>query len=104
MEWYNGDPVTSDERGFLFQYNLLIGGILIVQERGIQKSCEGMYSLFYPVCYTTDTIVAEPPRKNNGTHDYDDTRDPAYLAVSLRLPFAPASALGVSARRHGPER
>lgn len=80
---YNGDAVTSDERGFLFQYNLLIGGILIVQERGLKKPCDGMYSLFYPTCYTTDLVTADPPMVKNGTADVADLQDPTYLEVRL---------------------
>jgi len=76
QEWYNGNPITSDERGFLFQYNLLIGGILIVQERGLQEPCEGMYHLFYPTCFTEKRVTADPPTTSNGTFILDD---PEYL-------------------------
>jgi hypothetical protein len=29
--WYNDDPYSPDEQGYLYDYNRLIGGVLIVQ-------------------------------------------------------------------------
>jgi len=59
-EWYNGEPLTTDETGFVLYYNMLVGGLLVVQKRGISTSpcrvpmytgANSSYQDFYEVCY-----------------------------------------------------
>jgi len=69
--WYNGDPFTTNEMGMIYNYNKLIGGVLIIQKRGEIEACEySMYSLFYPTCYSrVKYITADPPLRANGTQE-----------------------------------
>ena len=56
-EVYNGDPVLPSDLGMLFQYNKLIGGVLITQTRGQEEACKpSAYKLFYNKCYDTVCI------------------------------------------------
>eukprot|EP00960_Hanusia_phi_P033744 750627-Hanusia_phi.AAC.7 len=62
--WYNGDPITASDSGMLFDYNKLIGGVLIVQERSYTGKCPySVYNNYYPVCYDGKPITAIPPTK-----------------------------------------
>ena len=76
--WYNGDPFTTDEMGMIYNYNKLIGGVLIIQKRGELEPCEySMYSLFYPTCYSNvNYVTADPPLRVNGTKDVCGSSQP----------------------------
>mmetsp|Transcript_33961 Transcript_33961/g.85877 ORF Transcript_33961/g.85877 Transcript_33961/m.85877 type:complete len:859 (+) Transcript_33961:234-2810(+) len=67
--WYNDDPLTTSEAGYVLDYNKLVGGLLIVQRRGVRRKCvepryeltNSSYDEFYRVCYTeltTEGLVA----------------------------------------------
>jgi len=61
--WYNDDPLTTSEAGYVLDYNKLVGGLLIVQRRGVRRKCvepryeltNSSYDEFYRVCYTEKT-------------------------------------------------
>jgi hypothetical protein len=36
--WYNNESFKTSEIGYIMQYNKLVGGLLIVQERGVDTS------------------------------------------------------------------
>jgi len=62
-KWYNDDPISADETGYLFAYNRLIGGVQLEQTRGMKGSCKGdsSYKIFYPDCYNDTLIETYPP-------------------------------------------
>lgn len=69
-EWYNGDPYSTSESGYILDYNRLVGGLLIVQKRGgkartcVQprfNSTFSSYDGFYPDCYSTVGIEMDRP-------------------------------------------
>jgi hypothetical protein len=37
-QWYNNESFKTSEAGYIMQYNKLVGGLLIVQERGMDTS------------------------------------------------------------------
>mmetsp|Transcript_29978 Transcript_29978/g.73795 ORF Transcript_29978/g.73795 Transcript_29978/m.73795 type:complete len:819 (-) Transcript_29978:367-2823(-) len=93
--WYNDDPFVPDEQGYLFNYNRLIGGVQIIQQRGASGPCAGtsMYDDFYPTCYTSDLISANPPWKSNSSGWYQDFTDPEYLNKSEASKFGDRAVL-----------
>ena len=45
---YNGGAVLPADLGMLYQYNKLVGGVLITQDRGKPEPCKpSAYELFY---------------------------------------------------------
>eukprot|EP00294_Goniomonas_avonlea_P016118 CAMPEP_0114543130 /NCGR_PEP_ID=MMETSP0114-20121206/2195_1 /TAXON_ID=31324 /ORGANISM="Goniomonas sp, Strain m" /LENGTH=594 /DNA_ID=CAMNT_0001727455 /DNA_START=6 /DNA_END=1787 /DNA_ORIENTATION=+ len=57
-QWYNGQAFTTNEQGFLLHYDKLVGGLLVVQQRGGLETdgCVGLYGdsaydKFYADCY-----------------------------------------------------
>ena len=61
-KWYNDKPLSTakDETGYVLGYNKLVGGLLLVQQRGLLKPyCKepyfqeyrSSYETFYPTCF-----------------------------------------------------
>eukprot|EP00960_Hanusia_phi_P011681 340629-Hanusia_phi.AAC.12 len=52
--WYNGQTYDPNELGFVLEYNKIVGGVLLVQQRGMISNCteESVYSILYPDCYS----------------------------------------------------
>ena len=71
---YNGQQVAAADLGMLFQFNKLVGGVLITQERSIKKKCPpSAYQLFYKNCYDGELMEAEPcnaRKRPDGSRDY----------------------------------
>ena len=54
---YNDDPMQPFEKNYLATYNRVIGGIFMLQHRGVRynaDACPLAYKRFYPVCYTAE--------------------------------------------------
>jgi hypothetical protein len=69
--WYNDDSFTTAESGYILNYNKLVGGLLIVQERGTALSpCKEPYFPGFRSAYevsaphfrrpTTCTVIPPP--------------------------------------------
>jgi hypothetical protein len=71
---YNEEALAPGDLGMLFQYNKLVGGVLITQTRSRTKPCPpSAYSLFYNKCYDTgEMVTAEPCRAK--PHQYSDCK------------------------------
>ncbi|KAK3248640.1 hypothetical protein CYMTET_41895 [Cymbomonas tetramitiformis] len=67
-QWYNGDDFTKEESGYFLQYNRLIGGFKMVQQRvasvscvktsesrNTGENCPGRFNKFYPNLWMDDT-------------------------------------------------
>jgi len=69
-ELYNGWAVLPADLGMLYQYNKLIGGVLITQKRGRVEPCKpSAYKLFYNKCYDkTNFMEAEPCGAKPGSY------------------------------------
>eukprot|EP00294_Goniomonas_avonlea_P013144 CAMPEP_0114544746 /NCGR_PEP_ID=MMETSP0114-20121206/3037_1 /TAXON_ID=31324 /ORGANISM="Goniomonas sp, Strain m" /LENGTH=628 /DNA_ID=CAMNT_0001729139 /DNA_START=8 /DNA_END=1894 /DNA_ORIENTATION=- len=78
-KWYNGQAFTTNETGYVLDYNKLIGGVLIQQKRGIvtKNGCSeylgpSAYTVFYPDCYSGEL---EGPGVEFGEHKSTLTAD-----------------------------
>jgi hypothetical protein len=66
QEWYNGAPFNADERGFLLNYNKLVAGFSLIQQRvDTNATCahSKRFSSFLPTCWpalSTETMTSIP--------------------------------------------
>lgn len=59
---YNGGAVLPADLGMLYQYNKLVGGVLITQDRGKPEPCKpSAYELFYNKCYDQVNMMRAEP-------------------------------------------
>jgi len=101
-EWYNGDTLTTDETGFVMYYNMLVGGLLVVQQRGTQQSpcrvpmysgAKSSYQDFYEICYPNKLIES----------DYtDEQRRNGEVPWAPGVPAPPTKPVNVLETRNDP--
>ena len=62
-QWYNGDEIDPAEAGYVLDHNKLVGGVLLVQQRGAIQNCSSasVYTSLYPDCYTGTRLLYLPP-------------------------------------------
>ena len=59
---YNGGAVLPADLGMLYQFNKLVGGVLITQDRGKPEPCKpSAYELFYNKCYDKVNMMRAEP-------------------------------------------
>ena len=65
-EWYNEQPLNTQETGYILQYNKLVGGLLLTQNRGtLRPACKipfyqaypSSYETFYGKCFSDDSMA-----------------------------------------------
>ncbi len=91
-EWYNGDPWTENEQGFLQSYNKLVGGFQLVQRRiDVDADCESgsfdNWSMFCWPEYGSATASTAPFGPAHDPNKYTWSDDEEGGGYHVRVPL-----------------
>ncbi len=90
--WYNDDAFTTAESGYILNYNKLVGGLLIVQERGTATSpCREPYYPGFRSAYEVMTVAVTVAVTACNSHTAAQSAVASLLTPSS-LPSAPECA------------
>jgi hypothetical protein len=98
--WYNDDPLTTSESGYVLDYNKLVGGLLIVQRRGLRRKCvepryksmNSSYDDFYRTCYTEQTTESLWPVNETAA------KLEAPASLDYKVPWIPGTPIEYDAK------